>query len=623
MQIPEPIKPVGIPATFPTIKSCFSHETFYPLQEKILDILQANYDNFEYFILEAPPGVGKTAIADAFIGFHKHGEVLTKQIRLQDQYINGYGFKKVQGRRHFNCLVEALPCSRGKCLSISEDEDVCRGCPNASTCEKTTEQIEECETNRAINNEISKKFSCHNKPYKPRADSEVEPDEDLLAGCSKKRGKLYWRKHDDNCEYWLQKMNALNSKKVAHNYFYYLYESNFVGDFGSPEVLVCDEAHSIEQILMEFVSVSISAKELERIGAPIPNFADVDSWITWLISLHQNFIPRRLKELEAYFEETTKPDNRKKIEMTRLEVLYDKVDYFLSKYHIKKGIWLFLPYQNYQREFEKVEFRPMYIDSFAQDKLFQNSKKKLLMSATILDFETFKRSLGISGKKCISIQVPSPFPVENRPIYKANIGRLDAKSINPANDGNMLDKLMSFIDTTLENPHFRNSKGLIHTTTYKMAEYIEDHSAYAPRMLFHTDSEGANKILEQHKNTNEPTVIVSPSMTDGVSFDDDLARFQIPLRVPYLNVGDPVIKARADSDRPWYFWMTGTTLFQSIGRIVRNMGDYGVTIIPDSRISYFLGKQFGYSNIPRWILDSLKTPEELEADYGLSYDFGE
>ena len=61
-----------MPATFPTMKSCFSHETFYPLQEKILDILQANYDEFEYFILEAPPGVGKTAIADAFIGFHKH-----------------------------------------------------------------------------------------------------------------------------------------------------------------------------------------------------------------------------------------------------------------------------------------------------------------------------------------------------------------------------------------------------------------------------------------------------------------------------------------------------------------------------------------------------------------------
>ena len=603
------------------MKSFFPHDTYYPMQEEVLDILQANYKKYEYFILEAPPGVGKSAIADAFISFHKHGEVLTKQIRLQDQYINNYNFVKVQGRRHFNCLVEALPCSRGKCLSVNEDEDVCRGCPNTSTCEKTSEEIEECENTRAINNEISKKFSCDNKPYKPRCDPENLPDEELLAAYSNKRGKLYWRKLDDNCEYWLQKIYAMNSKKVAHNYAYYLYESNFVGDFGSPEALVCDEAHSIEQILMDFISVKITAKELEKIGAPIPNFSDIDSWITWLVSLYQNFIPRRLKELENYFKETSKPDNRKKVEMTRLESLYDKVDYFLSKYHINKGIWLFLPYQNSYREFEKVEFRPMLINDFAQDKLFQDSNKKLLMSATILDFDTFKRSLGISRKKCITIQVPSPFPLKNRPIYKANIGRLDAKSINPLNGNNSLDTLISFIDTTLENPHFRRSKGIIHTTTYKMADYIKEHSAYAPRMLFHTDSAGANEILEIHKDTNEPTVIVTPSMTDGVSLDDDLARFNIPLRVPYPNVGDPIIKARADIDRDWYYYMTATTLFQSIGRIVRNVNDYGVTIIPDSRISYFLGKQFGYNKIPRWILDSLKTPEELEKDYNLSYDF--
>lgn len=623
MQVPAIIEPTRIPATFPTMKSFFAHDTFHPYQEEVLDILQANYEKFEYFIIEAPPGVGKTAIADAFISYHKHGEVLTKQIRLQNQYIDGYGFVKVQGRKHFNCLVEALPCSRGKCLSISEDEDVCRGCPSTSTCEKTSEQIEECETNRAINNEISKKFSCHNKPYKPRDDAKSVPDEDLLAGHSKRRGKLYWRKLDNNCEYWLQKIHAMNSKKVAHNYAYYLYESNFVGDFGSPEALVCDEAHSIEGILMDFVSVKISAKELERIGAPIPNFTDIDSWITWLVALYQNFIPRRIKELEDYFKETAKPDNRKKIEMTRLEVLYDKVDYFLSKYHINKGIWLFLPYQDRYREFEKVEFRPMLINDFTQDKLFKDSKKKLLMSATILDFETFKRSLGISRKKCLVVQVPSPFPVENRPIYKANIGRLDAKSINPFNEGNSLDNLMSFIDETLENPHFRHSKGIIHTTTYKMADYIKDHAATAPRMLFHSDSAGANEILEIHKNTNEPTVIVSPSMTEGVSLDDDLARFNIPLRIPYPNYGDPIIKARADIDKPWYQWMTATTLFQSVGRPVRNMKDYAVTIIPDSRISYFLGKQFGYDKIPKWILDSLKSPEELAKDYGLFYDFGE
>ena len=57
--------------------------------------MQANYGKYEYYILEAPPGTGKSSIATTFIRAHRHGEVLTKQIRLQDQYINGYGFENV------------------------------------------------------------------------------------------------------------------------------------------------------------------------------------------------------------------------------------------------------------------------------------------------------------------------------------------------------------------------------------------------------------------------------------------------------------------------------------------------------------------------------------------------
>ena len=603
----------------PVMKSYFPHKTYHASQEQVLDIMQANYNDYEYFILEAPPGVGKTAIADAFISYHKHGEALTKQIRLQNQYITGYGFVKVEGRRNFNCLVDPLPCSRGACLSVAPDVDICLGCQTVNTCEKTDSQREACELQRDINNEISKAFKCENKPY-PAGSKEDMPQE-LFAATSHRRGDLYWKKLHGNCEYWTQKMTALNSPKVVHNYAYYLYESNYAGDFGSPEALVCDEAHAIEQTLMDFVSVSISERELNKIGVTGPNFADVDSWVTWLESLHQQFIPARIVELNNYFEITKKPDHRKKAELTNLGHLQEKLTYFFKKYKTNKGIWLFLPYLNEERKFEKVEFKPIIIDQFSQDKLFQNSKKKLLMSGTILDFNTFMRSLGIANKKCLIIQVPSPFPVENRPIYKADVARLDAKSIKPYNEDNVLGDLMRFIEETAENPHFRHSKGIIHCTTYKMANYIKENCSCSPRMLFHTDSEGANDILRIHEETSEPTILVSPSMVEGISLNDDLARWQIPLRVPFPNIGEPVIKARANFDKEWYLYMTACTLFQSIGRIVRHDKDYGITIIPDSRISYFLEKQFGWNKVPDWIKAALKEPEDLEKDYNLSYDF--
>ena len=159
LQYPAPTQTVRIP----DLKSHFSHETYYPYQEQILDILQANYGKYEYYIIEAPPGIGKTSIADAFVAAHRHGEVLTKQIRLQDQYIDGYGFVKVEGRRHFNCLIEALSCDRGRCVSSGEEENICIGCANATECDKSTSKKEECENEREINNEVSGAFSCENK----------------------------------------------------------------------------------------------------------------------------------------------------------------------------------------------------------------------------------------------------------------------------------------------------------------------------------------------------------------------------------------------------------------------------------------------------------------------------
>ena len=621
------------------MKSFFPHKEFYPFQEQIIEILANGYEDHEYFILEAPPGIGKSAIADTFISYHPHGEVLTKQIRLQNQYIGGYGFKKVEGRSHSKCSIDNVTCDHGRCLTESEDNDVCKTCTTRQSCDKSDRKRKECEDKRTLNNTSSKRFRCDNKPYHPKDDAKDYPSEDLFAGESYGRGRLYWRKLEDNCEYWVQKIDAMNFGKVAHNYMYYLLESNFAGDFGSPEALVCDEAHAIEHIIMDFISVTISQRELTNIKAPIFNFQDADSSYKMLVALYEQFIPKRLNEtnialneinnIDANEEDGTAKSRKKegseqrlKVEKSRLEQLREKIGYFLSKFHNNKTAWIFLPHVNEKREFVKMEFRPLYANDFVEDKLFQKSKKKLLMSATILDFDTFKRTLGITDKKCLTIQVPSPFPVENRLIYKANIAKLDAKSISPKNPNNVLKQLMSFIDQTVEHSKFRNEKGIIHTTTYKMAEYIEKHSVYSDRMLFHSDSKGANEVLEQHKNTNAPSVIVTPSMTDGVSLDDDLARFQIPLRVPYMNVGDPVIKERARVDRPWYFWQTALPLFQSFGRIVRNMTDYGITIIPDDRIDYFLGNQFGYDKVPGWISDSLRTTRDLERDIGLRYQIG-
>ena len=51
-------------------------------------------------------------------------------------------------------------------------------------------------------------------------------------------------------------------------------------------------------------------------------------------------------------------------------------------------------------------------------------------------------------------------------------------------------------------------------------------------------------MLKLHFESDEPTVIVSPSMGTGVSFDNDRARFQIIAKIPYPSLASQKNKMR-------------------------------------------------------------------------------
>ena len=60
-------------------------------------------------------------------------------------------------------------------------------------------------------------------------------------------------------------------------------------------------------------------------------------------------------------------------------------------------------------------------------------------------------------------------------------------------------------------------------------------------MIIHS-SKNRDKILEKHINSSEPTVIVTPSMTEGVDLKYELSRFQILCKVPYPYLMDKQIQ---------------------------------------------------------------------------------
>jgi ATP-dependent DNA helicase DinG len=76
----------------------------------------------------------------------------------------------------------------------------------------------------------------------------------------------------------------------------------------------------------------------------------------------------------------------------------------------------------------RVELKPLDVSSYCKY-VFAKCDKTLMMSATILDKDAFCTSIGLAPEDVKFIQVPSDFPLQNRPIYPLNIEYLNHNNV--------------------------------------------------------------------------------------------------------------------------------------------------------------------------------------------------
>lgn len=142
-------------------------------------------------------------------------------------------------------------------------------------------------------------------------------------------------------------------------------------------------------------------------------------------------------------------------------------------------------------------------------------------------------------------------------------------------------------DITVEKTHnFVAAGTVVHNcVNYKVVNYIRDNLRDS-RLLIQND-ENRDAILRKHVESTEPTVLVSPSMTEGVDLYDDLSRFQVFLKMPFPYLGDEVTKKRMKLNEGWYPFVTARSIIQGVGRSIRNETDTATTYILDTCFSQF------------------------------------
>lgn len=346
------------------------------------------------------------------------------------------------------------------------------------------------------------------------------------------------------------------------------------------KLLIVDEAHRFEEKLHRFGEVRLLQREFQ---AEYPDLARL-------------ILPERLISLaniRGWLEQTFLPKLRAKAGAHKsafgLDEWITRLEEFLAQSQKQEFVLAGEP--------DGCRLVPVSVAELAQ-KLFAPYEKVLLMSATLLSESLICKTLGIPNGEAGFISVSTTFSPQTRRVILRPIGDFRRHSL-----GEAMEQLAPAVRRILAE--YPDQKGIIHSTNYQITQALA--AMDSPRLLIQRDAGDRQHILDQHRTSREPTVLVSPGLTEGLDLADELSRFQVICKVPFPSLGDPLVVRKREVLPDWYEWKAVLALVQAAGRSVRSETDYATTYILDE---CFLPLAFS-PFMPEWFRASLVVDSDL------------
>lgn len=424
-----------------------------------------------------------------------------------------------------------------------------------------------------------------------------------MVGMRMKKEKRCAQAANGNCTYRIAKSNFKFVPLAVTNYPYFFTERTYVSELRPRRVLVADECHTLERQVLGFVEININNEIIEEWAPhlrPVPRMDGIFDFADWLTHQYMPVIKNRIDSLNARLEDAA-DDRKLQDDLNKTENHYGRNVAALKSIYEDEGNWIY--WQEMKDGNLESVAKPISAAAFMKFLIFDAAAIRVYMSAYPGPKDVFCRSLGLNPEKVAWLNLSSTFPVENRPIHMVHVGSMGQKSIETT-----LPSVLRMSERILKA--HANEKGLIHCHSYRIGQALFDYlnPRFPGRIIFPKMAKERDNCFARHSHSEEPTVMLSPSMTEGFNLIGDLARFQIIAKMPYPYLGDKQVAAKRERDPDWYSMQTAMTVIQACGRIVRSDTDTGKTYILDSdfRILYDRHPDF----FPRWFEEAFVWPKK-------------
>ena len=213
----------------------------------------------------------------------------------------------------------------------------------------------------------------------------------------------------------------------------------------------------------------------------------------------------------------------------------------------------------------------------------------LFMSATITEQFAYD-TLNLDVDETEFIEVDAVFPKENKPLFFLGKQSLNYHTMKEPDTINDLKEQVKAI----VNFH-GDDKGLILVPSFVLGSQLSRSVGVQTRVFEHKSGMSLPELVDDFKKYKGSSILISPSIWEGLDFKDNSSRFQILIKTPFYSLGDKRIKYIADNHPNIYQEMALIKILQGIGRSIRTPEDHAV--------SYFLdasSKKLYNSNLNIW-----------------------
>lgn len=413
------------------------------------------------------------------------------------------------------------------------------------------------------------------------------------------------KERHDCCPYWIQKRKALNAQSVLSSFSYLMAEGQTEGRsetyLGKRDLLILDEAHNIEEQALNHVSVWVTPFTIPyKIHRQIlPELRQIETE-TQL----REFLQRLEERLQNILTQAKKITETTGLSVEQAEDK-EKIDRYLANYHLykrSKSEWV------WQFENDQLILQPVFAREFMEQLIWKRADYYIISSATILDPQEYAGLTGLQGMlqedEICFLEVPSTFPVKNRPILDKTVGPLSIKEWDK-NKEMALRSIEEILRIEMGNV-------AIHCHSYRHQQWLVQNISedLKPRLIFHSNRDREKKLNEWIRSNGK--IFVSVAFNEGQDWKYEVCDAQILLKVPFPYLGDKRVARRLDLGlNQWYGNHALSEVIQAYGRAIRAEDDKARFYVIDGSFIKLLRNCWRYT--PDWFKEAL--PQSFLTDY--------